>query len=134
MTTINKDEKISRRGFIGKIIKVAPLLFVPFFLTEKLIKNAYAKAVLASKASVKYQYHSNNGEMCGMCIHFIPPKGMKMNNMMMGDGDMMSGGGKNGGMMPYGTCQVVEGRIDPMGWCILYKPRMGGNMGNIGNK
>ncbi|MHB1679497.1 MAG: hypothetical protein ACYCTB_03170 [bacterium] len=132
MTDINKDEKISRRGFIGKIIKVAPLLFAPFFLTEKLIKNAYAKDVLASKTSVKYQHHSNNGEMCGMCIHFIPPKGMKMNmmDMMMGGGGMMNGGSKKGGTMPpYGTCQVVEGKIDQMGWCILYKPKMGnGNM------
>jgi hypothetical protein len=118
--SIKENEKISRRGFIGKIVKVVPLLFAPFFLTEKLIKNAYAKPTLASKPSVHYQEHPNKGEMCGMCVHFIPPKGMKMNNMMMG------------GMMSYGTCQVVEGKIDPMGWCILYKPRMGGNMGNTG--
>ena len=35
-------------------------------------------------------------------------------------GGMM--GGQMGGMMAAGTCQVVEGSINPMGWCILYQP------------
>ena len=26
------------------------------------------------------------------------------------------------GMMAGGTCQVVEGSINPMGWCVLYQP------------
>jgi hypothetical protein len=26
------------------------------------------------------------------------------------------------GMMGAGACQVVQGRISPMGWCDLYAP------------
>ena len=37
---------------------------------------------------------------------------------MMGQGGMMGRG-----MMGAGACQVVEGRISPMGYCDLYAPR-----------
>jgi hypothetical protein len=41
---------------------------------------------------------------------------------MMGCG-MMGGGMMRGGMMGAGACEVVEGRISPMGYCDLYAPR-----------
>jgi hypothetical protein len=44
-----------------------------------------------------------------------------MGGGMMGGG-MMGGGMMRGGMMGSGACQVVEGRISPMGWCDLYTP------------
>jgi hypothetical protein len=46
--------------------------------------------------------------------------GGMMGGGMMGGG--MMGGGMGPGMMAAGTCEVVEGRISPMGWCILYAP------------
>jgi hypothetical protein len=42
------------------------------------------------------------------------------NNMQDHMGGMM--GNRRGGMMPAGTCQVVEGSVNPMGWCLLYQP------------
>jgi len=48
---------------------------------------------------------------------------------MMGGGGMMRGGMMGGGMMGGGMmaggCEVVEGRISPMGWCDLYARRSG---------
>lgn len=42
---------------------------------------------------------------------------------MMGGGMMCGGGMMRGGMMGgAGACQVVAGRISPMGWCDLYAP------------
>jgi hypothetical protein len=52
-------------------------------------------------------------QMCGMCKYFISANGRR--------GGMM-GGGMGPGMMRAGTCDVVEGRISPMGGCILYAP------------
>ena len=40
---------------------------------------------------------------------------------MMGGG-MMGCGMTGGGMMGAGACEVVEGRISPMGYCDLYAP------------
>ena len=39
-----------------------------------------------------------------------------------GMGGMCMDGGSLMGMMGAGACQVVEGRISPMGWCDLYAP------------
>ncbi len=61
--------------------------------------------------------------MCGTCKFFIPAGGRQggmMGGGMMGGG--MMGGGMGPGMMAAGTCQVVQGRISPTGWCMLYAP------------
>ena len=80
----------------------------------------------ASKETAKYQDHPNNMQMCGMCKFYISPGGKAGSGMMGGQmmgrdhtGGMMSG---QTGMMATGTCQVVEGSINPMGWCSLYQP------------
>jgi hypothetical protein len=44
-----------------------------------------------------------------------------MGRGMMGRG-MMGRGMMGRGMMAAGACQVVEGRISPMGYCDLYVP------------
>jgi hypothetical protein len=49
--------------------------------------------------------------------------GRMMNRGMMGPGAI--GGGMMGRGMMAGECEVVEGRIRPMGWCDLYAPRRG---------
>ena len=69
-------------------------------------------------------------QACGMCKFFIPSGGKAGAGMMgagigpemMGQGRMMGRGQMGPGMMAGGTCQVVEGSIHPMGWCVLYQP------------
>ncbi len=66
-----------------------------------------------SKSTAQYQDYPKAMQMCGMCKYFITANGRR--------GGMM-GGGMGPGMMAAGTCQVVEGRISPMWWCVLYAP------------
>ncbi len=76
-----------------------------------------------SKGAAKYQDYPKRMQMCGMCKYFISANGRRdgmMGGGMMGGG--MMGGGMGPGMMRAGTCDVVEGRISPMGWCVLYAP------------
>jgi hypothetical protein len=71
-------------------------------------------------------------QMCGMCKFYIPPGGKAGSGMMggqMGPGMMggqmepgMMGGQMGPSMMAAGTCELVEGRVSPMGWCVLYRP------------
>jgi hypothetical protein len=71
----------------------------------------------ASKAAVHYRDYPSGMRMCHMCKFYIAGGGRRggMGGMCMGGGSMM-------GMMGTGACQVVEGRISPMGWCDLYVP------------
>lgn len=70
-----------------------------------------------SKAVAKYQDYPKGSEMCGMCKFYIPPGGHAGAGMM--------GRSMGPSMMAAGTCQVVEGKISPRGWCILYQPLSG---------
>jgi hypothetical protein len=72
----------------------------------------------ASKAAVHYQDFPSAMRMCSMCKFFIPARGGRSEMM----GCPMGGGMMGRGMMGAGTCQVVEGRISPMGYCDLYAP------------
>jgi hypothetical protein len=65
----------------------------------------------ASKAAVHYRDYPNRMRMCHMCKFYIAAGGRS------GMGCM---GGSMMGMMGAGACQVVEGRISPMGYCDLY--------------
>ena len=71
----------------------------------------------ASKAAVHYQDQPNGMRMCQMCKFFISAGGPRSR---MGCG--MMGGMMGCGMRGAGACQVVEGRISPMGYCDLYAP------------
>jgi hypothetical protein len=68
----------------------------------------------ASKAAVHYREYPSGMRMCHMCKFYIAAGGERSGMGCMG-GSMM-------GMMGAGACQVVEGRISPMGWCDLYAP------------
>jgi hypothetical protein len=74
----------------------------------------------ASKASVHYRDYPNGMRMCHMCKFYISAGGDRSG--MMGCGMMGGGMMGRGGMMGAGACQVVEGRISPMGYCDLYAP------------
>jgi hypothetical protein len=67
----------------------------------------------ASKAAVHYRDYPKGMQMCHMCKFYTAGGGGRSGETCMG-GSM--------GMMGAGACQVVEGRISPMGWCDLYAP------------
>ena len=73
----------------------------------------------ASKAAVHNRDYPIGMRMCHMCKFFISAGGGRSG--MMGC-PMMGGGMMGRGMMGAGACQVVEGRISPMGYCDLYAP------------
>ncbi|WP_247005395.1 nitrous oxide reductase accessory protein NosL [Halorientalis litorea] len=55
-------------------------------------------SAVSTKEAVQYQTESNDGAQCSGCRFYIPDKN--------GDG--------------VGACAVVEGTIDPSGWCASY--------------
>lgn len=107
-------EKISRRTWLTRI---ALFTGAAGALSLLLASRSSAEAK-ASKSTVRYQ-NSHQGQMCGTCKFFIPSGGRGRG--MMGGG-MAGGGMMGGGMIAAGSCQVVEGRITPTAWCILYAP------------
>lgn len=107
---MSEGRKISRRRWL---IKSA--LFAAAGGAPPLSSSANSAEGKASKSVVHYQDHRNQMQMCGMCKFFISAAG--------GGGGAMGGGMMEQGMMAAGACQVVEGRISPMGWCVLYAPR-----------
>jgi hypothetical protein len=107
---MSPHRKISRRTWL----KGAALYFTTVAVPLMLSTNADAKA---GKAAVHYRDHPNGMQMCHMCKFYLAGSGRRsgMGGMCMGGGSMM-------GMMGAGACQVVAGRISPMGWCDLYTP------------
>jgi hypothetical protein len=103
--------KLSRRAWLKGLALFFAAAGVP------LVVGATAAEAKASKASVHYRDYPKGMQMCHMCKYYIACGGRRggMGGMCMGGGSMM-------GMMGAGACQVVEGRISPMGWCNLYAP------------
>lgn len=56
---------------------------------------------LSTKEAVQYQSEPSDGEQCSNCIFYIPDQN--------GDG--------------LGACAIVEGTIEPEGWCASYSPQ-----------
>ncbi|MDA8181281.1 MULTISPECIES: hypothetical protein [Acidithiobacillus] len=118
---MEKNKRISRRSWIRvAATMVATVAACPFVGAAA---HAATRKKIA-KAVVHYQDHPSGHKMCGMCIHFIPTGGVAGHGMMggMGPGMMRDMPNMGPGMMKDGTCQLVEGRISPMGYCILYAP------------
>jgi len=63
-------------------------------------RDVFAAGKLA-KADAKYQDKPNAGNDCDDCLHFIPGAIRKA----------------------IGTCKVVEGTVDPHGYCIAFTPK-----------
>ena len=84
-----------------------------------LVLASTAAEAKASKAAVRYRDYPNGTLMCQNCKFFISTGGGRSG--MMGC-PMMGGGMMGHGMKGAGACQVVEGRISPMGYCDLYAP------------
>ncbi|HVB78761.1 MAG TPA: hypothetical protein VNE82_02290 [Candidatus Binataceae bacterium] len=110
---MKKPASESRRTWLKQSALTAaaaalPLLTRPSFADS----NTTGKA---TKAAVHYQDRPVEGKMCGMCRYFIPPGGTAGRGMM---GEPMGPGMMN----EAGACQVVQGPISPMGYCVLYTP------------
>lgn len=131
-----KDEKISRRGWLKGAAVVATAAGI-----APLLSSRSPAAAKVAKSTVHYQDNPNHMRMCGMCKYFLSSggghsemgpgmmRGDMMGRGMMKDsmmgGEMMQAGMMKGRMMGTGTCELVSGRISPMGYCDLYAPRSG---------
>lgn len=86
----------SRREWIGWLLALPAVV--------GLAKHGMAETSgKITKAAAKYQEGPKNGQMCRTCKLYIPP-------------------GTGPEKLSSGTCQVVEGNISPVGWCVLYQP------------
>jgi hypothetical protein len=106
--------KISRRTWLKGMAVFSAAAGMPLMLAST------AAEAKASKAAVHYRDYPKGMQMCHMCKFYISAGGGRSG--MMGCGMMGGGMMGRGGMMGAGACQVVEGRIRPMGWCDLYTP------------
>jgi len=107
---MSTHRKISRRTWL-KGVAFSAAAGMP---TLSASTSAEAKA---SQAAVHYGDYPKRMQMCHMCKFYVSAGGTRSG--MMGGG-MMGGGMMGGGMMAAGACEVVDGRISPMGWCDLY--------------
>jgi hypothetical protein len=120
---MSTDSKISRRTWLKKAA-----IFTTAAGVLPVLSSASLAEAKVSKSVVHYQDHPKGMQMCGMCKFFIPAGGDHggMGSGMMGESGMMMRPGMMGrGMMGAGTCELVAGRISPMGYCDLYAPRRG---------
>jgi hypothetical protein len=115
---MSTNPKISRRFWLKRLalFSAAAAAGVPALSAST---SAEAKA---TKAAVHYRDYPKRMQMCHMCKFYESAGGARSGMMgggMMGGG-MMGGGMMGRGMIAAGACEVVDGRISPMGWCDLY--------------
>lgn len=85
-----KEEFLSRREVLRGALAVGCSLLAPALLSSPAHSATTKKA---SPASVKYQTHPKGEQKCGKCANFIAESN---------------------------TCKVVEGKISPDGWCVMW--------------
>lgn len=121
---MDKSRTFSRRAWLKTAVVTVSAVAAYPLVDRRAVAAVQPKL---AKAVVHYQDHPNGRKMCGMCVHFIPPGGTAGHGMMgaMGPGMMGTRQTMGPGMMKDGTCQLVQGRIAPMGYCILYAPVRG---------
>jgi hypothetical protein len=112
---MSTDGKISRRSWLKKAAVLAAAAGAPPALSSESLAEAKV-----SKSTAHYQDHPKGMQMCGMCKYFVSAGGGVMGSGMM---RMMGTGMMVRGMMRNGACELVAGRISPMGYCDLYAPR-----------
>jgi High potential iron-sulfur protein len=91
--------EISRRAWLKGLALVS--------ITPVILASTTAQAKV-TKAAVHYRDHPKGMQMCHMCKFYITSGGRSAGMCM--------------GMMGTGACQLVQGRISPMGWCDVYSP------------
>jgi hypothetical protein len=91
------DKKFSRRTFIKGAAFAAGAAAVPGLM----LSGGARAASKLPKSAVQYQDSPKNGKHCSICLQFIP--------------------GQSKGAS--GTCKVVQGKIDPNGYCVAFVPK-----------
>lgn len=89
----------SRRAALRGVLAVGCTLFVPAFFSSPAAGAEAASPTVGSKLpkkNVQYQTHPKGEQKCSGCINFIAESS---------------------------TCKLVEGPIDPDGWCVLWTKR-----------
>ena len=89
-----RQKKFSRR----KIIKFMMLGIIAPFMSAH---TRQAQATKVSKEAMQYRDKPNGKQSCSNCLQFIPGKTPEAD----------------------GECKVVEGSINPQGWCNAYAPK-----------
>src|SRR5262245_52199232 len=97
--------KMSRRTWLKGLALLSAAAGIPVTLAST------AAETKATKVAVHYRDHPNGMRMCHMCNFYIATGGARSEMGCMGGST---------GMMGAGACQVVDGKISPMGWCDLY--------------
>ncbi|MFC5473641.1 high-potential iron-sulfur protein [Paraherbaspirillum soli] len=91
-------KQVSRRRALRRVGELLGSIFLLRFVAQ----SRPAIAGTASKASMHYQDHPNDGDKCADCPSFrLNPEP---------DATM-------------GKCKIVAGDIDPNGWCIAFSRR-----------
>lgn len=90
-----RDRRVSRRTVLRGALLLATTVAAPAGITEALAQTK------ASKASMQYRDTPNGKQQCDNCVQYVPGKNPKAK----------------------GGCKIVEGDIDPKGWCIAYAPK-----------
>jgi hypothetical protein len=93
---MNRPVAIKRRHLLVRSLAMAGSSL--FVLSAGMRSVAAQKS---SKASLLYQDHPHEGKRCGECKYFGAPSDA-------------SGAG---------TCALVEGPVQPDGWCMAFSPR-----------
>lgn len=95
-----KKVNFSRRAVIRSAVASACLASLPLAQAadddgkgKKTAPPEAAGAKKAPQASVQYQTKPKGDQKCGLCMHFIAESN---------------------------TCKLVEGKISPDGWCVLW--------------
>lgn len=88
-----KSQSMSRRSLLKMTASVMGISII----STTLIRDAAAAKM--SKASAHYAVHSQGKPDCDDCVHYIAPISGKR----------------------YGACKLVEGDINPHGWCQYFQ-------------
>ena len=89
----SKNQHVSRRSFLKGAALLASIAVVPAVVVSK-----DAAAAKMAKAALQYQDQPKGGLECVNCVQYVAGKSAKAN----------------------GACNVVEGAINPQGWCLAY--------------
>lgn len=95
--SMTKEMNLSRRDVLRGALVAGCSMFVPMAIFSSSASGAEPVAASGTKkkpkASVKYQYTPNGAQKCSTCTNYVAASK---------------------------TCLLVDGPIDPNGWCILW--------------
>ncbi|HAF44279.1 MAG TPA: hypothetical protein DCK83_04865 [Gallionellaceae bacterium] len=91
-----QDEVLSRRTFLRGTLMVGCSLLVSAALYRSAPVLADTGVKKLAQSGVKYQSHPNGTSKCSGCVNFIAASG---------------------------SCKLVEGKIGPDGWCMLWSKK-----------